>query len=107
VSSSIMRLVFYRSTQSAREIDITNLTINVYEKVIQDARIRALKQGTSANVLLREYLEAYAAQEENHLRLREFLGIAKNSRAASRWRFMLQWSGNLTSPCLKMKRKQR
>jgi hypothetical protein len=63
---------------------MTNLTISIDEKVLQDARIRALKQGTSVNLLLREYLEAYAAQEETHLRLRKFLEIAKNSKAASR-----------------------
>lgn len=70
--------------RAARENDMTNLTISVDEKVLQDARIRALKQGTSVNVLLREYLEAYAAQEETRLRLRKFLEIAKNSRAGSR-----------------------
>jgi predicted HicB family RNase H-like nuclease len=35
-----------------------NLTITVDDEVLRRARIRALQQGTSVNVLLREFLES-------------------------------------------------
>lgn len=37
-----------------------NLTITVDDESLKRARIRALKEGTSVNALLRDFLEAYA-----------------------------------------------
>lgn len=37
-----------------------NLTITVDDESLKRARIRALKEGTSVNTLLRDFLDAYA-----------------------------------------------
>ncbi|HEX9627242.1 MAG TPA: hypothetical protein VGA00_09940 [Acidiferrobacterales bacterium] len=39
---------------------MANLTITVDDKLLKKARMRAIEQGTSVNVVLREYLESYA-----------------------------------------------
>lgn len=39
---------------------MTNLTITVDEETLKRARIRAIQDGTSVNVVLRSYLELWA-----------------------------------------------
>jgi hypothetical protein len=41
-----------------------NVTLAIEEEVLQRARIRALKEGTSVNELIRKYLADYGGQEE-------------------------------------------
>lgn len=59
---------------------MSNLTISVDEEVLRRARIRALRQGSSVNAILRELLEAYAgmgkAQSEA---VAELLALSKGS----------------------------
>jgi plasmid stability protein len=43
---------------------VANLTIVVDAEVLRRARIRALQDGTSVNAVLRERLEAYAADDQ-------------------------------------------
>lgn len=42
---------------------MADLSITVDDEVLRRARLRASEQGTSVNVLLRDYLKAYAATE--------------------------------------------
>ncbi len=39
---------------------MANLTITIDERLLKQARMRALEDGTSVNALLRTYLERYA-----------------------------------------------
>lgn len=59
-----------------------NLTITIDEKILQKARIKALKQGTSVNAVLREYLESYVGvntAEENAMN--ELIKLSKESKS--------------------------
>lgn len=62
---------------------MANLTITVDDDVLREARLRALKQGTSVNALLRDYLTAYAGADGGRKVLREFVAIARKSRSGS------------------------
>lgn len=42
---------------------MANLTITVDEEVLKQARLRALKEGTSVNRVLRERLESYVEDD--------------------------------------------
>ena len=61
---------------------MANLTITVDDEVLQEARIRALKQGTSVNALLRDYLISYAGSSARES-ISRFLEIARKSKASS------------------------
>ncbi|TDJ07174.1 MAG: MerR family transcriptional regulator, partial [Deltaproteobacteria bacterium] len=43
---------------------MANLTISIDEEVLKLARIKALKQGTSVNAVLRDYLESYSGSRQ-------------------------------------------
>lgn len=43
---------------------MTNLTISVDEEILKRARIRALKEDTSVNAVLGDYLKSYACLDE-------------------------------------------
>ncbi|MFQ5743540.1 MAG: hypothetical protein ACE5HV_08115 [Acidobacteriota bacterium] len=62
---------------------MANLTIAVDAEVLQRARLRALRQGTSVNELLRQYLKSYTAAEETRVAMKELVELAKRSRASS------------------------
>lgn len=66
-----------------------NLTITVDDEALKRARIRALRQGTSVNAVLGEYLEAYAGMATAHREaLNDLLSIsraAESRRGAARW----------------------
>ncbi len=62
---------------------MANLTVVVDSEVLQKARIRALKQGTSVNRLVQRYLEAYAGAGGSPEILAGFLEVAKRSTASS------------------------
>lgn len=56
---------------------MTNLTITVEERVLQRARLRALTQGTSINAILRGFLEAYsAAQDDRAMAVQALLALS-------------------------------
>lgn len=50
---------------------MTNLTLRVDDDALERARIRALKEGTSVNALVRRYIESYAGRDtQEHARRR-------------------------------------
>jgi hypothetical protein len=59
---------------------LTNLTITVDAEVLRKARIRALQDDTSVNLLLRRSLEDYAAEGE---RLSQAVAEAKRLMGAA------------------------
>ncbi|MEW6169417.1 MAG: hypothetical protein AB1651_17260 [Pseudomonadota bacterium] len=64
--------------------------MSIDEKLLRQARIKALKQGRSLNGVLRSYLESYVAGDEpDHvLATRAFLKIARKAEGHSggaRW----------------------
>ncbi len=63
---------------------MTNLTITVDEQVLKKARIRALKEDTSVNAVLRDYLEDYAdANSELRLAVERVLAASRESKSGS------------------------
>ena len=68
---------------------MANLTITVDEQVLKNARILALREGTSVNAVLREHLERYAAKGNQYKQATaNILSIARQSTASSqgeRW----------------------
>ena len=62
---------------------MANLTITVDERLLKQARIRALEDGTSVNALLRAYLERYAGAGDSDEALGEFARLARRSSASS------------------------
>jgi hypothetical protein len=59
---------------------MANLTITVDAEILKQARIRALREGTSVNRLLRERLESYVGDEDR--RHKAILDLLRMSRAA-------------------------
>ena len=59
---------------------MANLTITVDEQLLKQARLRALREGTSVNRLLRERLESYVKDDER--RRKAIQGLLRLSRAA-------------------------
>jgi hypothetical protein len=62
---------------------MANLTITIDERLLKQARIRALEDGTSVNALLRAYLERYAGAGEAGEALAGFARLARRSAASS------------------------
>lgn len=62
---------------------VANLTLAVDSRLLRQARMRALEQGTSVNSLVREYLEAYAGHPERGDLVRDILNMASESGAGS------------------------
>jgi len=60
VSILSLTLKDHLATRISWSTKVGNLTITVDEDVLRQARIRALQQGTSVNLVLGEYLRAYA-----------------------------------------------
>jgi len=63
---------------------MSNLTISIDEEVLKLARIKALKQGTSVNAVLRDYLESYSGsrqiQEDS---IKDLLTLSQNAQSRS------------------------
>jgi len=55
---------------------VGNLTVAIDDELLQRARQRAVANGTSVNALVREYLTAYAGDDEMEQR-REFVELAR------------------------------
>jgi plasmid stability protein len=68
---------------------MANLTITVDEGSLKKARIRALKEGTSVNALLRNFLESYAGTSRlQQEAVREIVALSRRSqsrRGRARW----------------------
>jgi len=62
---------------------MANLKITVDEQTLKRARMRALKEGTSVNTVLQDYLESYAAEPYAGVR-RERLEAARRIIESSR-----------------------
>ena len=62
---------------------MANVTFAIDEDVLRRARIKAIEQNTSVNAVVREFLESYAGKDEQEAAVREFLELAKRSRASS------------------------
>lgn len=62
---------------------MANLTITVDDEVLKQARIRALRQGTSVNALLREYLISYAGDAPADKAMKELIEMARKSSSGS------------------------
>ncbi|MFI5255331.1 MAG: hypothetical protein ACHQ15_07740 [Candidatus Limnocylindrales bacterium] len=62
---------------------MANLTITVDDRLLMQARMRALEDGTSVNALLRAYLERYAGVGESDEALAGFARLARMSVASS------------------------
>jgi hypothetical protein len=60
-----------------------NLTITIDDRLLKQARMRALEDGTSVNALLRTYLERYAGVGDTGGALTEFARLARRSEATS------------------------
>lgn len=59
---------------------MANLTITVDAGLLKQARLRALREGTSVNRLLRERLESYVNDDQR--RRKAIRGLLRLSRAA-------------------------
>jgi plasmid stability protein len=69
---------------------MANLTIVVEDDILQQARIKALTQGTSVNAILREYLKAYAGVERRRAEaLQDLLRLSQRARSR---RGQRQWT---------------
>lgn len=68
---------------------MTNLTITVDAATLKRARIRALHQGTSVNMILRDYLATYAGAHSRRAEaLKTILELSEASASSSggrRW----------------------
>jgi hypothetical protein len=62
---------------------MANLTITIDERLLKQARMRALEDGTSVNAILRTYLERYAGVGDTVDALGGFGRLARASRANS------------------------
>jgi len=62
---------------------MANLTITIDDRLLKQARMRALEDGISVNALLRAYLERYAGLGDTDEALGEFARLARRSAATS------------------------
>jgi hypothetical protein len=63
---------------------VANLTISVDEQLLKQARLRALREGTSVNRLLRERLESYVEDDRRRRKaIRDLIRISRSARSGS------------------------
>jgi len=62
---------------------MANLTITIDDRLLKQARMRALEDGTSVNAVLRTYLERYAGVGDGGEALSGFARLARQSTASS------------------------
>ncbi len=62
---------------------MANLTITVDDRLLKQARMRALEDGTSVNAVLRTYLERYVGVGDTIEALNGFARLARRSAATS------------------------
>jgi len=68
---------------------MSNLTISTDREVLKEARLRAVREGTSVNAVLRDFMESYAGVHgERSEAAHDLLTLAKTTRSRSggrRW----------------------
>jgi hypothetical protein len=70
---------------------MANLTITIDAQLLKRARLRALREGTSVNRLLRERLESYLGDDERRRKaLRDLLRLSRSARSGSGGRRVLR-----------------
>jgi hypothetical protein len=62
---------------------VSNLTLVIDGAVLRRARIRALEEGTSVNAVVRQYLEAYAAEAGQRTARAQLLELSDRLEAGS------------------------
>ena len=63
---------------------MANLTIAVDDDLLKQARLRALKEGTSVNRVLRERLESYVQDDRRRRKaIRELLNLSRSARSGN------------------------
>jgi len=62
---------------------MANLTITIDDRLLKQARMRALEDGTSVNAILRDYLERYAGAGDTTEALSGFGRLARRVAASS------------------------
>jgi hypothetical protein len=66
---------------------MANLTIAVDEQLLKRARLRALREGTSVNRVLRERLQSYVEDDRRRRRaIEELLRLSRAARSGSEGR---------------------
>lgn len=66
---------------------MSNLTISIDEEVLKQARIRALKEGTSVNAEVRKYLETYSGMRTSQVEsIKELFRLADENPCSSEGR---------------------
>lgn len=68
---------------------MANLTISIDDELLRRARVRAARQGTSVNAVLREYMQSWAAGTNERTRALTSLlkrsSKARSARAGRAW----------------------
>jgi len=63
---------------------MSNLTISLDDALIRKARVRAIHEGTSVSARIREFLAAYAGEDNRQQQAgRDFIAAARRSKANS------------------------
>ena len=63
---------------------MANLTITVDPAILKQARLKALREGTSVNRLLREQLENYVKDDRRRRKaIRDLLRLSRSARSGS------------------------
>ncbi len=63
---------------------MTNLTISLDEDIIREARVRAIREGTSVSAKVREFLAQYAQNTDTQVKAGEaILAMARASQSGS------------------------
>lgn len=63
---------------------MANLTITVDEELLKRARLRALREGTSVNRLLRDHLASYVEDDRRRRKaIRNLLRLSRSARSGS------------------------
>jgi plasmid stability protein len=62
---------------------VSNLTLSIDEDLLRRARVRAAREGTSVNAVVRDYLEDYAGRARAVAATRRLLALAERSTASS------------------------
>lgn len=63
---------------------MTNLTISLDEDIIREARVRAIREGTSLSAKVREFLAQYGQETSSRAAGQGFLDLARQSHANSK-----------------------
>jgi plasmid stability protein len=62
---------------------VANLTLSLDDETLNRARIRAREQGSSVNVVVREFLRSYVGSEDESLALRRFVEVGEGAAAGA------------------------